>query len=229
MRKYLILGDNKGFVRVINIHGIFKKFEIEKAPLAMIKSSYNLIKKDDINVELILMQFILKDRSPTDRYTNVYNNMLVREFQAHDDAITSMSIINEPFTFITTSKDKKFKIWNFQCELLGEVNAIPTMTSPKIDTPWRFEVDWDKLNKDEMKEVIKTFEEVTSEKDQIFIFDEENLEVDSTHNEEPRKIIIKKELPARKKRYKPLEIIKKEDDEKRLKEKDRDEELEVVI
>jgi hypothetical protein len=209
-------------VRVLNINGIFKKFEIERVGPGTIKSSYNLIKKDDINVELILGQLLLKERNPMDKYTNIYNNMLVREFQAHDDAITNMSVINEPFSFLTCSKDKKFKIWNFQCDILGEVNTIPTMTSPKIETPWNFEVDWDKLNKEEIREVIKTFEEVAHEKDLVYIFDENNLEADSsTPMEEPKRVIVKKDVPIRKKRYKPLELTAKEDDDDPIKNRNR--------
>jgi hypothetical protein len=208
-------------IRVININGIFKKFEIEKVGPSTIKSSYNLIKKDDINVELILGQLLLKERNPIDKYTNIYNSMLVREFQAHDDAITNMSVINEPFSFMTCSKDKKFKIWNFQCEILGEVNTIPTMSSPKIETPWKFEIDWDKLNKEEIREVIKTFEEVAHEKDLVYIFDENNLEADSTPLEEPKRIVVKKDVPIRKKRYKPLELAPKEDENDLLRNRNR--------
>jgi hypothetical protein len=199
-------------VRVLNINGIFKKFEIERVGPATIKSSYNLIKKDDINVELILAQLLIKERAPMEKYVNIYNNMLVREFQAHDDAITNMSVIHEPFSFITCSKDKKFKIWNFQCEILGEVNTVPTMTSPKIETPWKFEIDWDKLNRDEIREVIKTFEEVTDDKDKIYIFDENNLE-EPTQIEEPKRIAVKKDVIVRKKRFKPLEIAQKGDED----------------
>ena len=44
----------------MDLRGVFKKFEIEKAPPGNIKSTYNILKKDDINVEPILAHHLQK-------------------------------------------------------------------------------------------------------------------------------------------------------------------------
>lgn len=60
MKSYLFLGDSKGKIKLCDIRGIFKKFEIDPAPQAQIKSTYNILKKDDINVESILSHHLQK-------------------------------------------------------------------------------------------------------------------------------------------------------------------------
>jgi hypothetical protein len=59
-KNYLILGDSKGNVKILDVWGIIKKFEFESVPKVMIKSTYNIMKKDDINVEAILSHYLPK-------------------------------------------------------------------------------------------------------------------------------------------------------------------------
>jgi hypothetical protein len=56
----LICGDQKGNIKVLDMRSFFKKFEIEKVPATTIKSSYNILKKDEINVEPILTHHLQK-------------------------------------------------------------------------------------------------------------------------------------------------------------------------
>lgn len=51
---YLILGDEKGHLKILDLKGFFKKYNIDPAPEGHIKSNYNILKKDDINVESLL-------------------------------------------------------------------------------------------------------------------------------------------------------------------------------
>lgn len=53
-KSYLILGDQKGNIKIIDLRGLYKRFDIDVAPHGNIKSTYNILKKDDINVESLL-------------------------------------------------------------------------------------------------------------------------------------------------------------------------------
>lgn len=59
-KSYLFLGDQKGNIKILDLRGLFKKFEIDKAPAGNIKSTYNILKKDEVNVEPILSHHLQK-------------------------------------------------------------------------------------------------------------------------------------------------------------------------
>jgi hypothetical protein len=59
-KSYLYLGDQKGNIKVLDLRGLFKKFDIDKVPAANIKSTYNILKKDEVNVEPILSHHLQK-------------------------------------------------------------------------------------------------------------------------------------------------------------------------
>jgi WD40 repeat protein len=219
MKSYFIMGDYKGYIKILDIRGIVKKFEFEKATLAMIKSSYNIMKKDDINVEAILSHYLQKEKKPFDKFTNLYHHVIVKEFQAHDDAITNIAKIDEPFCFLTCSKDKKFKIWNFQCEILGEVNTQPSLNQINISpVEWKFKIDWEKLKEKEIDDVIEIYENVGGEStkyDNTLHGEEANKESENRQIRKELKKQVKVENIGKKKRYKPLEIqnSKKDNDD----------------
>lgn len=87
--------------------------------------------------------------------------MTTQDFKAHDDAITSICLIDDPISFVTASKDKKVKIWSFNCKLLGEINTAPSLNhiNPNKEN-WKFIVDYEKLKEREIEEVIEIFEEL---------------------------------------------------------------------
>lgn len=182
LKSYFITGDSKGIIKILDVRGIIKKFEFEKAPPAMIKSNYNIMKKDDINVEAILSHYLQKERRPFDKFTNLYHNVIIREFQAHDDAITHISKIENPFCFVTSSKDKKFRIWNFQCELWGEVNTQPSLhhLESKAIPEWKFRIDWEKLKEQEISEVVDIYQQVGGHS---MKFEFENMMVEESEND----------------------------------------------
>jgi len=159
-----------------------------------------------------------------EKYTNIQKHILVLEFQAHSDAINSISLIDNPRSFISCSKDKKFKVWSFKngCELLAEVN-ISAQASSKIDIveskhEWKFKIDWEKLKEEELLEIIKMYQDVQGEQSKK----EDNLPDESdniTSQEEKKKFLLQKKQQEKiaaqnalkkNKRYKPL--LEKKDD-----------------
>ena len=161
-RFYLLVGDNFGNVKALDLLGFLKKNQIDAASKATIKSSFNIMKKDDINVEtLINHNLIPKGNNELPKYTNIYHKMIRNEFKAHNDSITCLTVIKEPLCFVTGGKDKFVKIWDFNCNCLGVINALPKLS--KVDgelPPWTFKINEEKILKDEINEVVGIFEEV---------------------------------------------------------------------
>ena len=159
-RFYLFIGDSFGDIKIIDIYGLIKKNNYEKSSKITNKSSFNLLKKEDINVESILNHDLKpKDENSLPKFTNVYYKMICYENRCHFEDITSIKIIPEPLSFITSSKDKFIKIYNFNCECLGIINSLPKIT--KFDLPkvkWTFKINEEKILEDEINEVVDIFE-----------------------------------------------------------------------
>ena len=161
-RFYLFIGDNFGNVKALDLVGFIKKNKIEAASKATIKSSFNIMKKDDINVEtLINHNLVPQGNNVLPKFTNMYHKMIRNEFKAHNDSITCFTIIKEPLCFVTGGKDKFVKIWDLNCNCLGVINALPKLS--KIDgdlPPWTFKINEEKILEDEIAEVVGIFEGV---------------------------------------------------------------------
>lgn len=139
--------------------------------------------------------------------------MTVIDIQAHEDTINSICLIDDPFCYVTCSKDKKIKIWSFTNELLGEINTQPSISHiDKNKFDWKFKVDWEKLKEKEITEVIKIFEQIGGEP---IKFDETKLEDMNqvkTNEEIALNLQQDKNLQTQKKdrkRFKPIEEQRK--------------------
>ena len=147
----------------MNILGLIKKYKLNPASKVHIKSSFNILKRDDVNVETILIHNIvpMTDKK-LPKFTNLYiNNVLVKEFKAHNDEINSITVLLEPICFTTCSKDKLVKIWNLNNECLGVISPYVKLDmNDKTIPKWNFRVDEEKLLEDEINEVVDIFEKV---------------------------------------------------------------------
>lgn len=141
--------------------------------------------------------------------------MTVNDLKAHNDEITGICLIEDPFSYVTCSKDKKIKIWSFNYILLGEINTMSNINSNPINqqSEWKFKVDWEKLKKQEITEVINIYEEL--EYSPISI-DEAKLDKEDMPLEDKEEFIEKvKKLPILdikkkdRRRFKPIEEKKK--------------------
>lgn len=72
---------------------------------------------------------------------------LVRRWKAHDDVVYSVQMIAEPKSLVTSSFDRRVKIWSLSGECLGVLmqgGADPSSSlDPSLHRPWRFSVDYD--------------------------------------------------------------------------------------
>ena len=159
---YLILGDEHGNLKILDLIGYIKKNKLEPSSKAMIKSTFNIYKKDDINVNIIINHNLnLKKTNNFPNFSNLYYKILIREFKAHHEEITCITIINEPLSFATCSKDEYAKIFNFQCECIGVINVLPKLSKyPFPDIKWNFKINEKKILEREILEVVNVFENV---------------------------------------------------------------------
>ena len=165
-RFYLIIGDSVGDIKVIDIYGLIKKNKYEKASKIISKSSFNILKKEDINVETILNHELkIKDENSLPKFTNLYYKMICFESKIHHEDITSIRIIYKPLNFITSSKDKYIKIFNFDCECIGVINSLPKISKYDVKkVEWNFKINEEKILEDEIIDVVKIFENERIEK-----------------------------------------------------------------
>ena len=207
-RFYLLIGDNFGNIKALDLVGFLKKNKIDAASKATIKSSFNIMKKDDINVETLINHNLTpQGNNVLPKFTNMYHKMIRNEFKAHNDAVTCITVIKEPLCFVTGGKDKFVKIWDLNCNCLGVINALPKLS--KIDgelPPWTFKINEEKILEDEIAEVVGIFEEVGVEP--IEVGSKMDKEVDKIEVREKVEIneVAKKEMTQFiKRKFKKLE------------------------
>ncbi len=181
---FLILGDVLGNVKLLDLMGLIKKYKINVPQKAYIKSSFNILKKDDINAETILNHNIMPiDEKRLPKYSNLYINVIKKEFKAHNDEINCITIINEPLCFTTCSKDKFIKIWNINCECIGVISPFIKINKEDKKFPeWNFKINEEKILEDEINEVVGIFEKVGGRK--IIKGSKEDKEVDNIEIED---------------------------------------------
>ena len=165
-RYFLILGDMLGNIKMLDLMGLIKKYKINIPQKAYIKSSFNILKKDDVNAETILNHNIMPvDERRLPKYTNIYINVIKKEFKAHNDEINCITILNEPLCFVTCSKDKFVKIWNLNCDCLGVISPFIKINKNDKKLPeWNFKINEEKILEDEINEVVGIFEKVGARK-----------------------------------------------------------------
>ena len=204
---YLILGDEHGNLKILDLIGFIRKNNLEPSSKAVIKSTFNLYKKDDINVSAILNHNLTSRKEKIfPKFTNIYYKILLKELKAHYEEITCITIIQEPLSFVTCSKDEYVKIFNFKCECIGIINALPKMSKfPSSDVKWNFKVNEKKILEREIMDVVNVFEKVGVEPIRIGSnldrkLNQMKYEKKSEENLENQK----KEGNINKKRFKPI-------------------------
>ena len=213
---YLILGDERGNIKIIDLIGYLKKNNIEPSSKIVIKSTFNLYKKDDINVSAIINHNLsTKKEKILPKFTNMYYKMIIKEFKAHYEEITCISVIYEPLSFVTCSKDEYVKIFNFKCECIGVINALPKMSKfPTPEIKWNFKINEKKILEKEILDVVNIFEKVGVEAIKIGgKVDMELNEIKLEDKKEENKENTKKTENINKKRFKP--ILKEENAKRR--------------
>lgn len=204
---YLWLCDEKGNIKILDLKGIFKKYEklFESNNKVGVRSNFNILKKEDLNFETILnhniQNYLERNLKENDFYNLYENNILIREWKGHFDFITGIEFIEDPFCLITISLDQYMKLWNEKCELIGEINILPKLTKfyHKCED-WKFKIDEKKILEEEIKEVVKIFEEI----------DVKKIKIGSNEDKKVKEMNFEKTI-EKKKNYIPLPLEYKKD------------------
>ena len=113
----MIFGDEKGYIKIINLNGLlFNYYNYFSFKNDMINPSYNLLKKEEINSEIIL-NHLIKSSDEYQKFIsnfpnfNLYKHKLIHsEFKAFDSSVTDI-VINEPLHIVTIGTDGYMKIF----------------------------------------------------------------------------------------------------------------------
>ena len=221
---YLLICDTKGFMKILNLNGVFRHFLKNYVKKYEPNSNFNILKKEKVDVEPTITHLLKNSRI---RQTNVYDlpfmnlyatNIINREWKGHLDYITSVELVEDPISTITVSKDKFLRIWNGQFELIGEINVVQdenininkNIMEKKVE--WKFRVNEKKLLEKEANEIVYILENIDIDEDTKII---RGSEIDKDFNN-PEKYEIDEKEGLIKKREK---TIKEEEEKKIVKQK----------
>ena len=152
------------------------------------------------------------DENSLPRFINMYHKMIQNEFQAHLDEITCITVVSSLSCFITSSKDKFVKIFNYNCECLGVINSLPKLAKYEGEMPdWKFYIDEKKILENEINEVVGIFEKVGVE--MILVGSKTDKEVENIQINEKAEMANDKirgiHTDKSKRRFKKIEKIEK--------------------
>lgn len=155
----LVTGDDKGVVSVWNVlpllarladdhglHRLDKPVECANAQRNLRVNAAGMVRKFQNGPEWAaftqrdpLASFFFLPRTPllTDALAPC-----VQQWRAHSDVVYSLQVIAEPQSIVTSSFDRRVKIWAFDGECLGVLMQGELELSAHR-RPWRFTVDYD--------------------------------------------------------------------------------------
>ncbi|MCQ2816858.1 MAG: hypothetical protein MJ252_06295 [archaeon] len=152
-KAYLIMGDSKGYLRFIDLYPILNKFQIPITPKYKIVSTFNILKKEEINAEPSVIYLLQTEKVLTVEPTCLYPNLVHFEDQIHYGQIVYLSLIEEPYSFISSSQDKRARVWDFKMNLIAEIYTGAGDPDPPL-AEWKFKIDMDKLKREEIEELL---------------------------------------------------------------------------
>jgi len=203
-KSYLLIGDDKGFLKIINLLPIFKKYKIEIMEEKTILSTFNILKTEELHAETSLIHNLQKEKKFMGPFYSVYPNLIIFESKIHSEEIVHLTKVDEPFSIISVSKDRKVKIWDMNMEIIGEIyTGINNINL----SPWKFKLDWETLKKEEMKEFIQIADEVNVDFSMLKNYNK-NAPIppeDLEEEKNDKKILFKTQIPIKKKRFIKIE------------------------
>ena len=213
---YLLICDKKGFMKVLNLNGLFETYINSIVLEQDASANFSLLKKETVDVSeirqhLLKISQIRQENDFEKLYTNLYStHIITREWRGHNDYITHLEFLEDPISTITISKDKYLHIWDENFELIGEINIFADELNSNLDKNikekriWNFKVNEKKLLEKEVAEFVRILENIEiNEETKIFkgsqidkdFNDPEKYEIDEKEGLIPKreKIIIEEE------------------------------------
>lgn len=166
-RCYILCGDAKGFMFLLNLTEFLKKRNIVECEKSKKAQTYQLRRKDLINatkqVEIFMQNEMQQNEKPGKRReiqkVHAYNTLLFNKWEAHVSQVNKITKIKDPLSFITCSLDKHVKVWSLSGELLGDINLVKLGNNY-----WKFPFDWVKNKLSEIDDVFETLEKIEKER-----------------------------------------------------------------
>lgn len=159
-RLYTYFADQKGYISVLYLDDMINRRDIQVLPEPWNSEkraeSYQFKRKDHIDVSKIVDTQLKNDKIHRTPFTaHAYNTVLVRRWQAHKGAATSLTLIEDPLCLVSCGQDKHVKLWSVSGELLGDINLGRLGT--RI---WKFPFDWIQHKTNEIDEVFDVLKKV---------------------------------------------------------------------
>ena len=158
MRKYLYMGDDKGWIKIWNMESLADYLHIEECASQRDTASFNAKRRDNKSAANDLIHWLLfwKNYRLISRNDHVVDSIHVKELHAHAEAITSIELIEDPQSLITCAMDKKVKIWSRSMELWGCINLLSTEEPEQ----WYFPYNWEKKRAEDAAQVLDVMKKI---------------------------------------------------------------------
>ena len=148
---YVYYTDQKGYVNLLDLTEVLKKREIGPCKTEKKTDSYQLRRKEWIDVSKLVDTWLSNEKLRKAPYTvHTFNSVLINRWEAHSQGITSFNKIEAPRMLITCSLDKYVKVWSMEGDLHGAFNLVKLGKRA-----WEFPFDWVRHR---LKEVDDAFE-----------------------------------------------------------------------
>ena len=169
---YLLICDKKGFMKILNLKGVFNQYIHNIKNKYEKNSNFNILKKENVDYEQVIQSFLRNSKKRQNDifkqpYHNLYSSRIINsEWKGHFDHITDVEFIDDPISTVTISKDNYLRIWNKRFELIGEINILSdenilvnkNIKENKIK--WDFKVNEKKVLEKEVNEIVQIFENI---------------------------------------------------------------------
>ena len=182
-RNYLYIGDEKGQIKVWSADYIINELDVRTYASERDRPSYNPYRKDKKDAENDLKWWTTHWKQQHRegkivKRTNVEKGTLIKEWQGHNEAISSIVSTNDPQGLVSCSLDKTVKMWSRQGELWGCIDLLSNF----MPSSWNFPYNWEKKKAEDVAKVIKVMKKIDEEID----FDPNQLRTEITRVQKSR-------------------------------------------
>ena len=166
-RCYILCGDVKGNMFLLNLTEFIKKRGINECDKYKKAQTYQLRRKDLINATKQVEVILQNENQQNDKGSkkkeipkvHAFNTVLYNKWEAHSNQVNKITKIKDPQSFITCSLDKHVKVWSLEGELLGDINLVKLGNNY-----WKFPFDWVKNKLCEIDDVFDSLEKIEKER-----------------------------------------------------------------
>lgn len=180
---YIYIGDEKGWIKIWSADHIINTQEVCTYASERDRPSYNPYRKDKKDAENDLKYWTThwkqqhREKKIVKR-SNVEDGTLIKEWQGHNEAISSIVSMKDPQGLVSCSLDKTVKMWSRSGQLWGCIDLLSNF----MPSSWNFPYNWEKKKQEDVAKVIKVMKKIDEEID----FDPNQLRTSITIRQQTR-------------------------------------------